>query len=176
VLFRLICVTLLRLKPDVVPYVYDTFVRKKMTASLLRVREILATLLARSGTTFLIVDGLDEYGSAYQEHIVEEFSRLLKARLETGIEDVRAKFKLMICSRETKELLRSVSRRFQKPLVINLSEESKKVDGDIASYTRTRLEDLRHRFGDAEVDSIGERIVSKADGVSFPPFGIVSNP
>ena len=162
VLFRLICAKLLRLKPDVVPYVYNSFVCKKTTASLSSIREILLTLLARSGTTFLVIDGLDEYDSAYQVQIVEELSRLTKARLETGIEHIRAKLKLMICSRETKEMLRSMPRRFQRLSTINLSDESGKVNRDIVLYTAAQLEDLRIRFGHEEVDLVGQRIVAKA--------------
>jgi hypothetical protein len=164
VLFRLLCAQVLRSKLDLVPYVYEHFVKTSMTASLKRTRELLKHLFLSSGKTFLVIDGLDEYESSDQRTILGELSLLLKARPETRSDEPQPKLKLLICSRETKDLLRDVSRKLNQALTISLSQERRRITKDIATFARASLAELRGRFDDAEVDQIGERIVQKADG------------
>jgi hypothetical protein len=64
------------------------------------------------GTTFLILDGLDEYEMSAQGQIIEEFARLLKPCLNEEDEEPRSNAKLLICSRETTSTLRSIKKKW----------------------------------------------------------------
>jgi hypothetical protein len=166
-LLRLLCAQVFRSKPDLAPFVYENYVKLCTTASLKRIRELLKLFFESLGTTFLVLDGLDEYDSSEQTNIIDELSRLLKVNEEsTWDDDLRPKVKLMICSRETKDILRYIRKKMNNLLVVSLSEEVNKVSGDIAKFTRANLLELRDRFDDGEVDKVGDNIAEKADGES----------
>jgi hypothetical protein len=80
-----------------------------VTTSIKRVRELLKLLLDSLGTTFLILDGLDEYEMSAQGQIIEEFARLLRPCLNDEDEEPHSNAKLLICSGET-----STSRSIKK--------------------------------------------------------------
>jgi hypothetical protein len=70
----------------------------------------------------------------------------------------------MICSRETKTILRSIQRKLNNPLVVNLTEEHCNIYRDISNFTRAKLPVLYGRFDEAVVDKVGNAITEKADG------------
>ncbi|KAL9113800.1 MAG: hypothetical protein Q9227_002246, partial [Pyrenula ochraceoflavens] len=164
-LFRHLCAQMLRAKPDLVPYVYHECVRLGTTASLKKTREILKQLFLSSGTVFLIIDGLDEYETSDQKRVLDELSHMIKARPDTNEDEPQPRLKLMLCSRETKDLVRDVPRKLKKPMIVSLSGEHEKISADIARFTRASLMELRGRFEDADVDKVGDTIVQKADGM-----------
>lgn len=167
-LFRLLCAQIMRLKIDLVPYVYDQYVRLGLTASLRRTRELIRQLLTASGNVFLIIDGLDEYEGTDQKKVLDEFSQLIKAPSYSKADEPHPRLKLMLCSRETRDLVRDIPRKLHKPMVVSLSEEHKRISEDIALFTRASLAELRGRFMEFEVNQIGNKIVQKADGEPNP--------
>lgn len=163
-LFRLLCAQILRLRIDLVPYVYEQYVRLGLTASLSRTRELIKQLLSSSGNVFLIIDGLDEYEGTDQKKVLDELSQLLKAPSYAKGDEPHSRLKLMLCSRETRDLIRDIPRKLRRPIVVSLSEEHQRISEDIALFTHASLAELRGRFVEVEVNQIGKKIVQKADG------------
>ncbi|KAL9622931.1 MAG: hypothetical protein Q9160_002649 [Pyrenula sp. 1 TL-2023] len=164
-LFRLLCAQILRLRIDLVPFVYEEYVRLGSTASLRRTRELIKQLLTSSGNVFLIMDGLDEYESSDQKTVLMEISQLIRAPSYGKTDEPHPRLKLMLCSRETRDLVREIPKKLHKPMVVSLSEESERISEDIALFTHASLAELRGRFMEFEVNQIGSKIVQKADGM-----------
>jgi hypothetical protein len=167
VILRLFCAQILRSRHDLLAFVYEDYVRFNATASIKRIRELLKLLLDSLGTTFLILDGLDEYDTAAQVQIIDEFARLLKPCLNKEDEEPHSGVKLLICSRETTAILRSIKRKVNSPLVINLTEEHHDISQDIAKFTKNKLPILHDRFDEAVIEELGNSITEKADGEQF---------
>jgi hypothetical protein len=72
----------------------------------------------------------------------------------------RLSLKILICSRETKDILG----KLKKVPQVSLNDEQRLVSRDIAKFTRDSLLELRGRFENAVVDEVEEGIVNKADG------------
>lgn len=166
VILRLLCAQILRSRHDLLAFVYEDYVRFNTTASIKRVRELLKLLLESLGTTFLILDGLDEYDMSVQEQIIEEFARLLKPCLNHEDDEPPSNAKLLICSRETTSILRCV-KKLSNLLVVNLTEEHHNISQDIAKFTKAKLPVLHDRFSEAVIDEVGGVITEKADGEHF---------
>jgi len=170
IILRLFCAQILRSRHDLLAFVYEDYVRFNATASIKRVRELLKLLLDSLGTTFLILDGLDEYDTSAQRQIIEEFARLLKPCENTEDEEPHANAKLLICSRETTTILGSIKQRLNNLLVVNLTEEHHNVSQDIAKFTKAKLPILYGRFDETVIEEIGDAITEKADGEHFVPM------
>ena len=141
------------------PFVYETFVKLGATPSLPKVRDLLRTLLRSPGTTYIIFDGLDECESADQTNVLSELQNLLKP-------DARAKdekLKVLICSRETKE----ISRKLKQTLQISLSDEQQAMSRDISKFTEFSLAELSDRFSTEVIKEVSGEVVKKADGELF---------
>jgi NACHT domain len=157
--FRSLVAQLIRAKSEVLPYVYETFVKLGATPSLCRVRDLLGTLLRCPGTTFLILDGLDECEPQDQRLVVSELQNLLKPDARAGNE----RLKILICSRETKDILRKLHNIPQ----VFLSHEQDDMSKDIAKFTESSLAELFERFPPEVVNEVCGEVVQKADGELF---------
>lgn len=154
--FRSLIAQLLRNQPALLPYIYEHYVRARTIPSLVKVKELLNTLLETSERVYLILDGLDELHGDDQKQVLTELGSLANpTRYERSIN-----IKVLICSRESKE----ISRKLARSPHVSLSEEEVCVQRDISMYTRHRLEELRERFCDDVVDALETEIVEKARG------------
>lgn len=164
VILRLLCAQILRHRQDLLHYVYESYVKFNTTANTKRIRELLNFLLASGGVNFLVLDGIDEYSGSDQIAILDEISRLLRPNSHaTDSDGPSSKLKVLFCSRETKDLLRHVKKRFGNAPVLNLSQERNHISRDIATFTRANME-LGGQFEDEMSQDIGNSIVEKADG------------
>ncbi|KAI3317050.1 hypothetical protein HD806DRAFT_516144 [Xylariaceae sp. AK1471] len=165
VLLRLICTKILRHKNDLLSFVYEEYVKFNKAASIKRVRELLEQIFESLGTTFIIVDGLDEYDTSDQTAIVDELSRLLKVNSDKTSRQERPKLKVMICSRETHTLLKHIRKKLKNITKISLSDEADSVSKDIAKFTKASLVALDDRFEEEDLEKVGTEIAKKADGM-----------
>lgn len=156
--FRSLIAQLLRNQSDLLPYVYEQFVRSRVVPSLAKARELLKNLLQSSEQIFLVLDGLDEFEGPDQKQVLTEIANLAH---QTG-DQPRPKLKVLVCSRETKEITRKMGKSAQ----ISLSDEDQSVSRDIMIFTRNSLTELRDRFDDDVVDGIENDVVQKANGES----------
>lgn len=155
-IFRSLIAQLLRKQPDLLCYIYENYVRSRTIPSLVKVKELLKKLLETSERIFLILDGLDELQGDDQKQVLAELGGLSHpTRYERSI-----RVKVLVCSRETKE----ISRKLSKSPCVALSEEESCVQRDISLYARHRLRELRDRFCNDIVDALEEEVVEKAKG------------
>ena len=158
-IFRSLVAQLIRAKSEVLPYVYETFVKLGATPSLSKVRDLLGTLLQSPSTTYIILDGLDECESADQRNVLSELQNLLRPDARTKDE----KLKVLICSRETKE----ISRKLNQARQIFLRDEQQEMSRDICKFTESHLAELSGRFSAEIINEVSGEIVKKADGKLF---------
>jgi hypothetical protein len=158
-IFRSLVAQLIRVKSEVLPYVYEMFVKLGATPSLPKVRDLLETLLRSPGITYIILDGLDECESTDQRHVLSELQNLLRPDVRTKDE----KLKVLICSRETKE----ISRKLNQARQIFLSDEQQEMSRDICKFTKSSLAELSDRFSTEIINEVSGEVVKKADGKLF---------
>jgi Cdc6-like AAA superfamily ATPase len=129
-----------------------------------KTKELLANLLRSLETTYILLDGLDECADKDQKQILMELSNLIPA--DSKAKENSPKLKILVCSRETKE----IARKLNKVPQISLTNEDRYVSQDIASFVKSSLAELKDRFQDNIVDEIQDIVVKKADGKTFPVF------
>lgn len=154
--FRSLIAQLLRKQPGLLPYIYERYVVTGAIPSLTKARELLKSLLESSEHIYLVLDGLDEFEGPDQKQVLTEIGSLASQSRDQQ----RQGLKVLVCSRETKEITRKMSKNAQ----ISLSEEDRFVSGDITTFTRNSLAELRDRFDDDVIDAVGAEVVKKANG------------
>lgn len=154
--FRSLIAQLLRNRADLLPQVYDKYVKVGAIPKLGNIRDLLKDLLRCLETTYILLDGLDECEGSHQKLILTELSKLALA----DSEEVPVKLKILVCSRDTQD----ITRKLNKAPQISLTSEDRYVSQDIASFTKHSLAELKDRFDDSIVEEIGKAVVGKAEG------------
>ncbi len=129
-----------------------------------KTKELLANLLRSLKTTYILLDGLDECADKDQKQILMELSNLIPA--DSKAKENSPKLKILVCSRETKE----IARKLNKVPQISLTNEDRYVSQDIASFVKSSLAELKDRFQNNTVDEIQDIVVKKADDKIFSVF------
>lgn len=154
--FRSLIAQILRKQPDLLSYIYDNYAKTGVIPSLAKARELLKSLLEFSEQIFLVLDGLDEFEGPDQKQVLNEIAHLVTRTRDPP----QLNLKVLVCSRETREIRRKMSQNMQ----ISLSDEDQFVSRDIATFTRNSLSELRGQFADDVVEEIGHSVVQKANG------------
>ena len=160
--FRSLIAQLLRNRADLLPHVYDNYVKVGAVPKLGKTKNLLKDLLRCLETTYILLDGLDECEGSHQKLILTELSNLVLADSEAKLSP--PKLKILVCSRDT----RDIARKLNKAPQISLTSEDRHVSQDIASFTKNSLAELKDRFDDTIVEEIGNAVVKKAEGKKFP--------
>lgn len=167
-ILRSILVQLIRSNTDLVAHVYEELILKKKTPSSQVLEQMLRDLvnavsLAPSQTGFihLIMDGLDECDSDTQAKIIKMLERLVSTALSSG----STVCKVLLSSRTSQV----ISKKSRYKHAISLGDEKDKIKSAIRHYAAQRLRALRDQFlpmkiSDDDVEGIGLRIATKADG------------
>lgn len=155
-IFRSLIAQVLRKQPDLLPYIYDNYAKTGAIPSLAKARELLKNLLEFSERIFLVLDGLDEFEGPDQKQVIHEIAGLVTQTPDP----YKQNLKVLVCSRETREITRKIGQNVQ----ISLSDEDQFVSRDIAIFTRNSLSELRDRFNDDVVEAVGDNVVQKANG------------
>lgn len=151
---RSILAQIIRQKTDILDHVYDNYVKGASPPTLSKIRLALKECLYAIEHTFLVVDGLDECEPLHQNQLLSELMQMSEPADPL-------KLKVLVCSRESKEIKRKLG---NKP-VLSLREEKEYISKDIALFTKKHLQDLKYRFQEDVIDSIATEIVSRADGM-----------
>ena len=123
-----------------------------------RTRDLLKDLLGASGPIFLIIDGLDECEGSHQRQLLLDLRAFLPSN--KSVDQGQLAMKILICSRETKEIVANLKKVPQ----VFLTKEKVKVSKDIAIFAKEGLSPLRDRFSASAVEEIERGVVNKADG------------
>lgn len=156
--FRSLIAQLIRKERSLLSHVYDNFVKTGVVPSATKARDLLKHLLRALGSTFLVIDGLDECEGAHQRQLLSDLRTFLPSIKSADQDQVAVK--ILICSRETKEILASLKKVPQ----VFLTEEKAKVAKDIAIFAKEGLSPLRGRFKTTIVEEVEQDVVNKADG------------
>lgn len=156
--FRSLIAQLLRNRVDLLPHVYDNYVKVGAISTLGKIKDLLEKLFRCLETTYIILDGLDECESSHQKQILTELSNLVLADSTAKLNS--PKLKILVCSRDTKE----IARKLNKVPQISLTSEDQHVSRDIASFTENSLAELKDRFNASVVEEIQRTVVRKAEG------------
>lgn len=156
---RAIVAQILRKCPLLVPFVYETYVRKAELPSIRIMPTILRSLLLCLPSSYIIVDGLDECDSENQRQMLAKLDILLLPRKDEVPQ--RPQVKILICSRDTK----GTPSRLKDEPTISLTKEDIHVSTDICKYTKNNIKLLYDRFDVHAVDQVADDIVDKAKGM-----------
>ena len=156
--FRSLTAQLIRKDRSLLPHVYDNFVKTGVIPSATKAKDLLKDLLQALGPTFLIIDGLDECDGVHQRQLLSDLRTFLPSN--KSVSQDRVAIKILICSRETKEILGNL----RKVPQVFLTKEKAKVSKDIAIFAKEGLSPLRDRFKATIVEKVEQDVVHKADG------------
>jgi hypothetical protein len=145
---------LLQANIELASHVADKYACLRPTATLAQVRKVLPELIETVPATRIIIDGLDECGTADQETILNELLLLMNRSGD--------RCKLLISSRENARIQRLLGK---KPTIF-LSEQDQRtsIDIDIRLHVHEKLMALQERFDPAVIDEVEQFVVNKATG------------
>ncbi|KIW10370.1 hypothetical protein PV08_11332 [Exophiala spinifera] len=157
--FRSLLAQLVRKQRSLLSHVYYNFVNTGVVLSASKARDLLKSLLQASGPAFLMIDGLDECEGIHQRQLLSDMRQLLVST--KPISENEVPIKILICSRETKD----VGGSLKKVPQLFLTEEKDKVSKDIAEFAKDGLSPLKERFDATVVAELEQDVVEKADGM-----------
>lgn len=157
---RSLIAQIIKRKSDLLPYLYDSYVKVEESASLSKTKQILIDLLRPLQTTYLVLDGLDECEPQHQRKILEEIANVQKAI------DPDCSLRMLVCSGENAEILSQL----RKAPKTSLNDEKVHTSRDIAKFAHRSLRQLYERFGTAteKINELEQEVVRKANGQSMP--------
>ena len=138
------------------PYILETFASNGQKPTKRNLGTIIEKMISSLPSLRIVVDGLDECLQDDQDEIMEDLLRIKGP--------APGACKLCISSRKH----RSISRWLHSKPTIRLDDNTDNVKSTISSYIRPRLRSLRDNFSPAIVDSLGNRLLEKANGCTFP--------
>lgn len=153
---RSLIAQIIKRRSELLPYLYDSYVKVGESASLNRTKQILIDLLRPLQTTYLVLDGLDECEPQHQRKILEELANIQKA---IGPDSC---LRMLVCSRETADILNQL----RKAPKISLNDEKVYTSRDIAKFAHRSLCQLYEKFENLtdKIVEIEQEVVRKANG------------
>jgi hypothetical protein len=159
---RSLIAQLIRAHVDLLPHLYETYVKDSTVLTMSKVKEVLLVFLDMHGTIFLILDGLDECEAKHQKQILEELAALAEPYQHAGHGPDIPRLKILVCSRET----RDINRKLNRAPCVSLTKETRLVSRDIATFTNRCTIDIKTRFGPVVADEVKKELTTKAEGWS----------
>ena len=162
-ILRSLVAQVLQRNPDVITYVHDEYVMSHLTASLTALRELLPKILASAGSSWIIVDGIDECDPREQKSIIEDVVQLLSIDASSHI------CKILISSRDVPTVSRNSRKRAKAAISMSLNDEHQSADYSIQSFIQAKLSDLQNELDDLDPDGavwhdIRRMLTDKANG------------
>lgn len=159
-ILRTICSQIIRIAPDLVPYVYDECLGKAQRPSSDILRTILPRLFSRFDDLQVVVDGIDEVPPSEHRNIIKTLLQLPITC--TGL-------KLLLVSQD----LPSISIHLSKKPRLCLSEESEATRKDHAIMVAGSLKELNEEHDGAIptdfLENLEKSILERSEGSSFYP-------
>jgi nucleoside-triphosphatase THEP1 len=165
-IIRSLLLQLLRRNGELVAYVYQEFVVRKKSPTILALEQLLQALLQALSDEprnieclWIILDGLDECESGKQARVVSLMDQI------TSGGNVGTVCKVLVSSRPTPLLVK----RLRRKQVVSLGDQGSEVEHAIKKYTSQRLRSLHDRLcqlelESADIEEIEDAVAKKADG------------
>ena len=138
------------------PYILEVFASNAQKPTKKNLGTILEKMITSLTSLRIVVDGLDECLQDDQDEIIQDLLKIKGPALGAC--------KLLLSSRKH----RSISRLLHSKPTIRLDDNIDNVNSTISSFIHPRLQSLRDHFSPDIVDSLGNLLLEKANGCSFP--------
>jgi hypothetical protein len=148
-LLRSIISQVIQKHQDLAIYVHDVYFISHPVPTKKALLSLLPELLRGLGSVRLVIDGIDEWGSRDQTELLRDLSQMISADPSSYI------CKIMIASRETMDISRSLRKKDKSAMTISLSngDESLAVTRSIANFVDSKLSDLPDHFDELDPDA-----------------------
>ena len=148
-LLRSIISQVIQKHQDLAIYVHDVYFKSYPVPTKKALLGLLPKLLQGLDSTRLVVDGIDEWSSRDQKELIEDLSQMVSTSQSSHI------CKIMIASRETMNISRSLRKKDKSATTISLSDsnEGLSVTRSIANFVDSKLSNLSDHFDELHADA-----------------------
>ncbi|CAN9415767.1 unnamed protein product [Alternaria alternata] len=148
-LLRSIISQLIQKHQDLAIYVHDVYFLAHPVPTKKALMILLPELLRGLGSVRLIVDGIDEWASRDQKDVLHDLSQIV------SVDQSSHTCKILVASRETIEISRSLRRKNKPVTTISLSngDEDIAISRSIANFVESKLSDLPDHFDELDPDA-----------------------
>ncbi|RFN54453.1 nacht domain-containing protein [Fusarium flagelliforme] len=162
-IFRALTSQILRLSPDTAPFVYEDYIARGKKPTNDTLTKLLPQLIANINDLRIVVDGLDEISTSEHRKLITDLLRVTKDAPGCN---------LLLISQDVS----SISIRLSKQPRLSMAEEGANIEKDFATVVKESLKDLDSQhdgaLGEMMLDSLGSKILQKAEGTSPNSFYI----
>ncbi|CAN9170137.1 unnamed protein product [Alternaria alternata] len=165
-LLRSIISQLIQKHQDLAIYVHDVYFLAHPVPTKKALMILLPELLRGLGSVRLIVDGIDEWASRDQKDVLHDLSQIV------SVDQSSHTCKILVASRETIEISRSLRRKNKPVTTISLSngDEDIAISRSIANFVESKLSDLPDHFDELDPDAsimacVKKTLIEKSHGM-----------
>jgi hypothetical protein len=148
-LLRSLAAQIIQKHSDLAGYVYDVYFESHPTPSRKALLSLLPELLQGLGSVRFVIDGIDEWDAREQKDLLKDLMKMLSTDPSTCI------CKILLASRDTLELSRSLLKKNKTTVPISLSDydSSLAIDRSIRAFIDDKLSDLPDHFSELDPDT-----------------------
>jgi hypothetical protein len=175
-LLRSIISQVIQKHQDLAIYVHDVYFKSYPVPTKRALLGLLPELLQGLDSTRLVVDGIDEWSLRDQKELIEDLSQMVSASQTSQI------CKIMIASRETMNISRSLRKKDKLATTISLSDsnEGLSVTRSIASFVDSKLSNLPDHFDQLQpdastMDHVRQTLLKKSHGKPQSAYQLASH-
>ena len=168
-LLRSIISQVIQKHQDLAIYVHDVYFLAHPVPTKKALMNLLPELLRGMGSVRLIVDGIDEWASRDQKDVLHDLSQIV------SVDQSSHTCKILVASRETIEISRSLRRKNKPVTTISLSngDECFAISRSIANFVESKLSDLPDHFDELDPDAsimacVKKTLIEKSHGDLCP--------
>ena len=155
-ILRAVVAQLIQSQPELVAYIYRSYVDVVKNTSTKRMKDLLREVLSSLGTCRIVLDGIDECSVEQQKEIILTFFSLQDSASESC--------KVLFSSRNDGSLIK---RLLSRQTVIRLKGQT---DDAISLYVKHKVNELSHLFEDLSselLSRVRQRVGAKAQGITY---------
>jgi hypothetical protein len=164
-LLRSLASQIIQKHQDLAIFVYNVYIELHPKSTKKALVELLPKLLQAVGSTRLVFDGLDEWGGREQKELLDCLAGIISTDRGLYI------CKVLISSRDTLEISRSLTKKFKTSVLSSLSSghESTKVNESIAHFVDAKLSQMPSHLDSLDpqgsiLADIKQKLLEKSNG------------
>lgn len=170
-LLRSLTAQIIQKHRDLAFHVYEKYLQSYPVPSRRALLGLLPELLQGLGSLRFIVDGIDEWDERDQKEVLRDLMQMLSTDCSSFL------CKIMIASRDTLEISRSLRKNNKAAVSISLSDgdEGISIDRSIGHFVDNKLSNLPDHFNELDPDSsvlaqIKRTLLGKSNGITILDF------
>jgi hypothetical protein len=157
---------------DLAIYVHDVYFNSHPVPTKKALLGLLQELIRGLGSVRLVIDGIDEWSAVAQREILKDLSQIISIDQSSHI------CKILVASRETTDILRSLRKKDRSAMSISLGngDEALAVTRSIADFVDSKLSDLPDHIEELDPDAsimvhVKQTLLKKSHGKFRPICG-----